>query len=267
MTAIRKTLPAYGASFLAGWHQAFINRAESLTSLLMYIVLLLIFDRVFAMMPIEELGVPGLTSQHLFWYFAITESITVSSPGLALFGSRIAQGSLTEMMQRPVHIMPMFVLRQTGEHMGYAMFFLAFAFITLPLFFDAPLMIQGQYIPFLLLSIFMGVVMVELLGYMFGATEVFGPYSRPMSWVVSKFIFAFGGLFFPVSFFPSLVRDIVLLTPFPSIIGVPGEFMLMTDAAKAANGLLMQVFWVIVLSGIAVWVERRMLRHVMEHGD
>lgn len=258
---------AYWASFLEGWRQGFDNKAECVTALFMYIVLLLFFSAVYKMMPLHELGVPGLTWQHLFWYFAVAESMTVSSPGFVKFGNRIAEGGLIEMMQRPQHIMPMFVLRQTGEHFCYAVFLLTFAAVTLPVFFGAVMPLTTAYVPFVLISIFMSVTMMETLCYIFGTIEVLGPYSRPLSWVLSKLIFALGGLFFPVSLFPPLIKNIVLMTPFPSIISVPGGMMLMADISQIMSGFMMQVFWLLVLVMVAAFAERKMLRHVMEYGD
>jgi ABC-2 type transport system permease protein len=267
MTWVRKVFPAYVASFAAGWRQAAGDRADLVSTLLVYAVLLLVFNTVYAVMPVEELGVPGLTRHHLLWYFTVTECITCSEPGFSLFGRMIGEGRLTEMMQRPVNILGMFVTRHLGAHVFYALVLFAFACVTLPFCAGARMTMDLSFLPWLAVSVIFGMILFETMAYMVGTVEVLGPYSRPLSWIVGKFIFSFGGLFFPVSFFPPLVQKIALLTPFPSVISTPGEFMLMPDAATIARGLLMQVFWIAIMIPLAVLSERRMLCRVLEKGD
>lgn len=260
------TLPAYTASFTSGFRQAMRDRADLLSTFLIYGVLLLIFNTVYAAMPLDELGVPGLTRHHLLWYFAITECIVCSEPGFP-FGEMIAQGKLTEMMQRPVNIFGMFIMRRLGVHVVYALALFVFACLALPLFFDAGITIDVSLLPCLAVSVFFGMILLNITVYMLGTVEVLGPYSRPLSWIVGKFIFAFGGLFFPVAFFPPLMQKIVSLTPFPSVISTPGTFMLMPDTTMIVKGMVMQMFWIALLIPLALLSERRMLRRVMDKGD
>jgi ABC-2 type transport system permease protein len=263
---MRKTFPAYAASFASGLRQAMRSRADVFSMLLIYAVLLLVFNTVYAAMPVSELGVPGLTRHHLLWYFAVTESL-ICAQSLALFGSMISEGKLTEMMQRPVGIMGMFMARKLGTHIFSTGVLLAFSGVVLPLFFGANMTMEASLLPPLVLSLLLGMLIFDVLGYIVGTVEVLGPYSRPLGWIVSKFVFSLGGLFFPVSYFPPLLRHIVTLTPFPSVIGTPGEFMLMPDTGTMAKGILMQFFWLAASILLALVSERRMLRHVMDAGD
>lgn len=263
----RKTFPAYLASFNMGFWGALRNKNELASSLIIYTVLLICFWAICKTMPIEELGVPGLTRAHLLWYLAITECVIVSAPGLAEFGQMIADGRLTEMMLRPCGMMGLALSRMVGTHLARAVVLFVFALAVLPHLTGVSMPITLLHIPLLMLSIVLGIVMFELFGYALGTLEVLGPYSRPTGWIISKFIFAFGGLFFPVSFFPPLIQKIVLLTPFPAIIFVPGSFMLMPDTLSILEGIGMQVFWLAVITFFASFASRRMVRYMLEKGD
>jgi len=71
----RKIWPAYAASFAAGFRQAFHNRTDLVSVLVVYAVLLVIFWSIYGIMPIAELGMPGLTREKLMAYFAMTEAV------------------------------------------------------------------------------------------------------------------------------------------------------------------------------------------------
>jgi ABC-type uncharacterized transport system permease subunit len=106
-----------------------------------------------------------------------------------------------------------------------------------------------------------------IIGYMTGMLEIFGPYSMPFSFVVGKFVFTFGGLFFPVSFFPEIVQKVVFMTPFPAVIFAPGHYMLHPDTHAIIFGFMQQILWLGILIGVALCAEQRLVKHVMQNGD
>jgi len=261
------SMRAYGAAFRFGLQQARRDKAELVGSFTTYALLLCIFSSVYAIMPIYELGVPHLTPAHLLWYFAVAECVIMGCPGLATFGREIADGKLTEFLQRPTHV-PAFVLaRLVGFHTLLSLMLLLFAAVVLPLVFAAPSPMPLVHLPLFLLSLWLGLVLMELMGYVLSTLEIVGPYSKPMSWIVGKFVFAFGGLFFPVSFFPPLLRDVAMLTPFPAVIFMPGQFMLTNDLAVLLQGMAQQIFWLFALWGLVLFTNARMTQRVLQQGE
>lgn len=263
----RSTLPGYLATFSLGASEAWRDRAEMIGNFLTFGILLAIFAGVYAIMPIAELGVQGLEPHHLLWYFAITEIIIIGCPGMAWFGSEIADGKLSEMMQRPTNVALFVLISQTGRHIVASAILLALVMVVLPLFFAAPLPLLLPMLPFLLVSLILGIVLMQLMSYALSTFEVFGPYSRPLSWMISKMIFALGGLFLPAAFFPVPVRDIVMFTPFPSVVFMPGQFMLPFAVEAQLWGIVQQVFWIGVLAFVTQLTHRRMIKTVLEQGD
>ncbi|MBL8993596.1 MAG: hypothetical protein JNM63_09665, partial [Spirochaetia bacterium] len=100
-----------------------------------------------------------------------------------------------------------------------------------------------------------------------GTLEVLGPYSRPSGWIISKFIFTFGGLFFPVILFPPILEQVARFTPFPSVIFVPGSFLLGLPVSRVLVGVAEQALWLTVMLLAAILAERFMLRRVLEKGE
>lgn len=260
-------MSAYLAAFQLGVRQALRDKPELLSGVMTYAILLGIFWTIFSIMPVAELGVPGLEARHLFWYFVVTEAIIVGNPGMALFGAQIGEGRLGEFMQRPCSVMGFVVLWATGLHIVVTAMLIVGALLVVPLLFGVALPAPLYLLPLLALSLILGIMVMELMSFSLSTAEVLGPYAQPLSWIISKLIFAFGGLFFPVSFFPPVIRDLVMLTPFPSVIFIPGQFMLTQDVSVLLQGVAQQMFWLAVMMGVAHICQRRMLAHVLVMGD
>lgn len=262
----------YIAHFAHGWHTAWNNRSDLVTSIIMYIVLLAVFGSVFRIMPIHELGFATITAHHLMWYVAATELVIVASNGGHRdMGSLIAEGQLTIALRRPVHLVGMVFARVMGEAMLQACVLTIVAFIALQCVSGVAIPITLNqaifYAPLFMVSFTLAMSILMVLGFMVGFLEVYGPHSRSASWIVMKVVFTFGGLFFPILFFPKWLQTIVYLTPAPAILFIPAQFMLEPSLADIIKGLGLQVIWLVVLIGACAMVERRITRHVLTVGD
>lgn len=257
----------YLASFRLGISEALRSRSDVLARMGVYAILLTIFNTIYHMMPMEKFGA-SMTPQKLLWYFAITEVVVTAAQGLRRgFGKKIAAGELTGLMQRPGSMRGMALTQFFATYTVFATLSLLLAVVALPLLADAPLPVPAVQIPWLLLSIALAGYVSLALGYLASLLEIFGPYSQPIDWIVSKFIMVFGGLFIPISFYPGWAEQIAMLTPFPAILFVPGSFMLGIDAVTIAERLSLQMFWAVLISYLTMLAEGRALRRVMAHGD
>lgn len=263
----RRISPAYSASFCMGARMILRDRSDLLSKLIIFAVLLLVFDKIFAIMPLERLNMAQITADRLLWYFVVTEIVTVGSQGLRRdFGRTIAAGQITTLMQRPGSMMLLTMTRLFGSYVAQMALLLIFACIVLPTL-GLPTAMPWKYMPVLLVMLALGGLITLLLGYMTGMFEIFGPYSQPVDWIMHKFVMAFGGLFFPVSLFPPLAQHIVMLTPFPAILFIPGNMMLDSSEAAILDGILLQIFWLVVLGTMAFSMEYRLVKRVMRQGD
>ena len=262
-----RKIPAYYACFRMGMLLVIRNRADLLSKLTIYVVLLIVYYNIFTIMPMEKLAIPNITARHLLWYFAIAEIIIVSvGPLRRDMGEIIASGQFTSLMQRPGSMIGLIMARLIGGYIVQATIVFGLTLCLLPpigLSLPMPLML----IPVLMLMTLMGGVIALLLGCLVGMFEIFGPYSQPIDWVANKLTMAFGGLFFPVCLFPPLVKQIVMATPFPAIFYVPGQLMLGATHTTIAEGILLQLFWLVVLGSLVVIFQKKLVHRVMRTGD
>ncbi len=258
-------LRPYFSLFMNGVRQAASDRLTIMGSLIIYATLLTIWLHIFKLIPMSDIGIPGMTYHHFVWYFALTEAVIVSSPGLAKFGLMIGEGRITEMMQRPISMAGMVISRLLGQQI--AMGVVTLVPVALVLSVVTPIGFDVGLLPFWMVSFSCGAVLCQLFCYLVGMVEIFGPYSRPFSWIFGKFIFSFGGLFFPVMLFPEWLQAVVWMTPFPATIYIPASVVLKPDYIWMVQGIGIQVFWIAVLSVVVLVAEHGMLRRVMRVGD
>ncbi len=258
----------YWANFRLGIRLTLNNRSDLCSVMVIYGVLLLVFHAVFSAFPMDELGHAELTAGHLLWYLAVTELVVVSAQGNEReLGNLIADGQITTLMQRPHHMMGLLLARLMGNVFVCAATFTVMAMVIVPLLTDTALPMALDRLPLFVISVALGTVIFILCGYAIGMTEVLGPYSRSMGWIMNKLIMALGGLFFPVMFYPEGLQKLLAFTPFPAILTVPGNFMLVQNDAVILHGLLQQLMWLFIMFAVAAMAERRMIRHVMVKGD
>lgn len=252
-------------SFVFGWREAMGARAVIVSDLLVFGVLVILFDSIFRMVDFTKLPVAGMTPAHMLWHFIMAEVIIVSSPSLSMFGRMIAAGRLSEFAARPLGVAPFVTAYLLGQHLCAAAILLLAAVLCLsPLPGHAPPIDLLKW-PALLLALILSALAFNLMTFLVGGIERRGPYSRPLSWLIGKFMFTLGGLFFPVILFPGWLQTAAFLTPFPAIVLGAGGLAL--PGVDIAMILGMQVFWLIVLGVLVIWAQRRLMAGLLEHGE
>jgi ABC-2 type transport system permease protein len=93
--------------------------------------------------------------------------------------------------------------------------------------------------------------------------DVRGPQT---AWTLTSGIF--GGLYFPVWFFPdAMALGLIIVTPFPSVIQIPLDILVERGSPSVQLGLLgVQAGWVTALLALCSWVQRRGERKMVIQG-
>lgn len=77
----------------------------------------------------------------------------------------------------------------------------------------------------------------------------------------------FSGFLLPLAFFPPALAALANLLPFRAIAGLPAQvFLGQISGAALVQALLVQAFWVVVLTAIALLVQRAAVRKVVIQG-
>lgn len=265
---MKRFLAPYIGHLAIGWRMAWQAKTNLFSTGLTYAVLLATFCGVYRIIPMHELGRPDLQWQHLLWYFAMAEIIIVSVQGNERDLARlIMDGQLISLAQRPGQILVMVLARSFGLILAKISVLMLMAMTLLPLVLHMAWPLSLLHTLCLLPTMICAAIIFLLLGYMTSMLEVFGPYSRPFGWILNKIIFTCGGLLFPILFYPPLVRHLVQFTPAPSIVFATGQFMLHPTGHDLIQMMMLQIFWLLLLLGLALLAQRKMLHHILTHGD
>lgn len=263
-----KALQPYVASFYMGWRTAVRDRAGLITSALILLILITLFNTIYRGMALSSFGHAELTHDQLLWYLVVTEAIVLAARGNErAFGQMISEGALTTLLHRPCRMMPLVLSRLVGDSLPCFFMLLVLGFGIVSLITGTMLPVSLALLPVMVLSALIGLVMFLLCGYMLGTIEVHGPYSKPLNWINGKLMYTFGGLLFPVLLFPGFIQHAVTFTPYPSILGAAANFMLLHERGALLHGVMVQLGWCITLIVMASWVQRRMLEIVLTKGD
>ncbi len=257
----------YVAAFKMGCRQTLHDRVDFVSTTMIYLVLLYIFSTIFRHMPLHELNVAGLRPENMIWYLAMTECIMLGSPGGYTFGAHIiAQGRLSEFLTRPNSLSIFILCWLWGRTITLSLLLFLLSLVIVPLLYQAPLPIELWKISFVVMTIVLSCVILQLIGFIASMVEIFGPFSTQVGWMMSKMTFVLGGLYFPVIFFPLHIQHFAFLTPFPSVLNAVGVHMLPVTDVTILCGFLMQILWLAILLTALYIANKWMIRYVMKTG-
>ncbi len=198
----------------------------------------------------------GYDLSRMIWYLVLTETIAMSSPRtFDKIDQEVKSGDLTYTLSRP-YSYPLF---HFAQYMGNVLLVLPVNFavgavLALSLAGPSHLSLAGWPVVALaaLLAICLNFTVeltIGLLAFWFEDTYAF-------FWIYQKFNFTLGGLFLPLVLFPSGLRIIASKLPFSSIAYGPARLTAGFDAGLVFSTIGTQLFWLVLLGGVAALVYR-----------
>lgn len=237
-------------------------RAPVIARLVFYLVLMVIFSRLWAAVgPRAQFGMAALV-----WYIAVTELVALGTPFLALaIEEDVKRGDVAYQLARPVSYLWARVSEGAGDmtvrFMSLATFGLLGAW-----FFAGGLPAEPRGLLLAVPLAYLAALVMVVLQVTVGLSAFWLHQATPLHWIVQKLIFVFGGLFFPLDIYPDWLREFALWTPFSAMLYGPARLVLDFDPAWALEAFVRLVAWGVVISAVAAWVYRRAVRVVNVEG-
>jgi ABC-2 type transport system permease protein len=239
--------------------QVLYDRGEALVRASFYVILLLVFSRLWGAM--ESGGAPGGVGPREFvWYLALTEWIILGTPMLYLaFEEDVRRGDIAYKIARPVSYVGMRFAEGMGETLA-RMLLLAVVGVAFAWWFSGGFPADPRG---LLLAVPVGLLSAALmlLFHVFiGLLSFWLQEPTPVFWIVQKLMFVFGGLLFPLEIYPDWLRGAARWTPFAPMFHGCGRMAFGFDPLLALETAGKIVGWGLALGGLTAWVYRRGLR-------
>jgi len=167
--------------------------------------------------------IPGYTLAMMIWYLVVTESI-VGSQGKVIreIGDEVKKGEIANYLNKPYH----YLLFKYSQNMGETIFSLGLGFLfssIMAYLIVGPIPINLETIPFILLSIFLGITLHLSMMSLLGISALWLEDPSSMEFIYAKLVFVAGGTLVPLEVFPLWFEQIAKILPFSYITYFPAK--------------------------------------------
>lgn len=197
------------------------------------------------------------TSTHFVCYFLLIYAVRNCNAMWFPWAmdEEIRQGDLSFKLLRPVN-----------PYWNYLAYQLADNVIRIPLM--LPVLIGGFYVtsaytelspthlPLALLSLLFGISIHFYSNFLMGTVSFWLERTRALEMMYYSMLILLGGAIVPLELFPDGLRQIVMFTPFPYLLGFPVDVAMgRLGGAELVRGFAMQAVWVLLIgfAGRALW--------------
>lgn len=231
-TSLQSNL-AYSSSFLFG--------------IVFYAFLIFIFTQLWGTIFGNGRTISGYSRDQMIWYCIITEMVMLSGSGIFQdLNTDIKGGNIAYLLNKPYN----YIMYQFSNCMGLSAVKLvlnAMIGILIGLLFIGGLKsFNAVYLPFMVLSILLGIVLNFFLQATIGLTAFWLEENTAFFWVYQKLVLILG-TFLPVEFFPKWVQNITLSLPFSYVTYGPAKLFVDFSPEKCLNIILMQSLYLILI--------------------
>ena len=229
------------------------------------VTMLLLFNWLWLRAAGDGVELPA-PAPDLLWYLTITEVITLSTPQLHRdIQSDIVGGRVPLFLLRPRG----FLTVQLGRGIGR----LAARLLLLGTVGAAATLLITGGLPQNTAGLATGLALAPLasmtcmilLGNI-GLLAAWMSDSLPLYWVLSKFLYLFGGLLIPLSMYPSWFQSIAHVLPFESILYGPGQQVLLSHEATGWSIAVKLVLWMAIFLTIALVLHASHVKRLVRSG-
>jgi ABC-2 type transport system permease protein len=257
------TLRAFAAFARLGWREAAADWLGLLGRALLYSLPVLIFAAIWRATPLAG---SAYDADRLTWYIMVTEAI-IFSPGMVFreIEEDIRTGAIEAALARPLP----YVLARIGEEAGGTMLrliVLGGVGVVLALATTTQVPVAPAAVPALLLCAAAAAMIALLFQVVIGLLTAWIGNPAPAYWIWQKLTFVFGGLFLPLTLYPSWLRDIGMVTPGAAILFHPASLVLDAGPAAQLRVVAAQVFWLAFASLLAALVAVAATRRFVREG-
>ncbi len=202
----------------------------------------------------------GMTFNQIFIYLTLAGSLfIVFSPGTDwMISNKIVDGSLIVDLLKPLDFQYLTLARTIGFGIFNSLMITLPSLLVLFLGFHAEMQI-GVGLLFFPAGFFLAFLISFAIDFAIGMTSFYTESIWGISMTKGIITSLLSGALIPLQFFPSGIQNILRLLPFQAIYNIPLSMVASPDLKiiTYAEGLAVQVFWVVVLFAFCRWFYRK----------
>ena len=261
MSRLREGRAAWAFALL-GWRQVREQRLGLLGQSALYVIVLAIFWQLWRATPLRELGSAGYSPEGLLWYLATTEWIVFTAGArYREIETEVVSSAIESALARPLPHDIATLARWSGG-CAYQLIVLGVVGFAACWWLTGALPANLALAPVILLSSVLALALVLLCHLQLGYSAVWFGTAAPAFWVWQKLFFVFGGLLFPLSFYPHGLRVVAENSPFAAMLFAPASLVLAGSDTRIVPLLAIQLAWLALLGALTVLLGRRATAHI-----
>ena len=210
--------------------------------------------------------IAGFSLQQMIWYLVLTEAITLSRPSVnTKIDEEVRSGGLAYSLGRPYN----FLLYQYTSNLGDYLFSFVINLVigsALALLFVGPIVFSLSGLAVTVVSVLLAITLDLICAICIGLLAFWMEDTRSAMLVFSRFAMILGGLLMPLDVFPEPLASICRALPFSTLFYTPGRFFVAGVDSDLLLAIGKQVFWVVIVSLLAVFIYTKGVSRVESNG-
>jgi ABC-2 type transport system permease protein len=229
-----------------------------------YLLILVVFAQLWR--ALLEGKASAYRPGELLWYVAMTEFITLSQPHFYLEIERdVRNGDIAYHLTRPTSYL---ATKLCG---GFATMLLSMGCLLVPgalasWWLSGVVPAVSGSLALLVPLTLLGATFLLLCNLLIGLSAFWLQDCTPVYWIWQKALFVLGGLFVPLVFYPSWLRQFAELTPFSAALYGPAHLLFHPDIAQWWRLCARLIAWNALCAVLVAFTYHRALRVIDVHG-
>ncbi len=191
--------------------------------------------------------IEGFDLNRMIWYLVITEIVTLSTSNYYdEVSTDIKTGNIAYQLNKPYHYVTYSFYNNFGKVLIRMLVNSTVGILTALVFVGGLESFHLYSVPFVLLSLFMGIGINFFLNFTLALTAFWVEENTPFRWIFQKLVFTLGGMLLPLDLFPHAIQNISRYLPFAYITYVPGKLFVDFNTHDFLYGFMGQCIYLIL---------------------
>lgn len=250
------------------FHRATVYRSAYIAGLLTNAFFGALMSFVYLAVYADGGSVAGFTLRHAISYTWLTQSLIAIGAGWVSWdiAQTIRSGDVVTDLTRPWSFYGYWLSRSLGERSFNLLVRGALTYLIGVLYFNAMLPALPQLLAFAA-AISLSLLVSFAFTFLVNLTAFWLIDATGVALIANILMGFFSGFVLPLAFFPPPLEAFARLLPFQAISGLPAQVFLGQISGPALVGtLLLQAFWAVVLTGLALLLLRAAMHKVVVQG-
>jgi ABC-2 type transport system permease protein len=230
------------------------------------LVILFIFTHLWTAVYSSGGRIEGFTIAMMLWYLLLAESIVTSQTYIHHeICEEIQTGNIAYTLTRPMKYALYYLARSVSS--GVVRFVITFGLgALLLLVLVGGIHVALSSIPYIIVLSILAFLIDFLFTFNIGLLGFWLENTRSIHWLFHKIVFMLGGMLIPLEVYPDWIANISKILPFSYIAYHPAKMFVQFDPSMVWTIILIQIAYIIILSGIATILYRYGIRRVSING-